>query len=435
MRTFASLLILSLLTACSYSTGDDNDNSYSCSNGDQKRLVRDATLDWYLWNDLLPDKVKVSNYDDPVELLASLIEVQPLDNYSYIGSAFADAAFFGAGQYQGFGFSWRRVAADDVRLTRVFASSPAAVAGFARGQRIVALDGRSVAEIEAAEGIAAALDAATISFTMREIDGVTEFTVSVSENVVTINPVPQWRLIPTAGGPPIGYLELSAFVNTADSMLDMVFANFRANNVTDVIVDLRYNGGGLVNTAELFGDLLGGVVAENLTFSQTLFNADRSAEFDTEALFARLANSISLSRLVVIATQSTASASELVTNSMMPHVDVAIVGDRTFGKPVGQVGFEFCGNILRLTAFQTVNADGLGDYFGGLPADCLAADDLNLPVGDAADPNVVAAVSYMETGACPAAPASAFQAEPRSLDGRAGEDRRGPPWREFAGAW
>jgi hypothetical protein len=435
MHRYASLMVLLFLGACSVSSDGGNDNLYSCSNKDQKAFVRDATLDWYLWNDLLPDKVKVSDFDDPVELLASLIQVQPLDNYSYIGSAFADAAYFGAGQYQGFGFSWRRVAADDVRLTRVFAGSPAAVAGFARGQRIVALDGRSVAEIEAAEGIGAALDAATISFTMREIDGVAEFTASVSESIVTINPLPQWRLIPTAGGPPIGYLELSAFISTADSMLDTVFANFRANDVTDVIVDLRYNGGGLVNTAELFGDLLGGAVAENLTFSKTLFNADRSAEFDTETFFARLANSISLSRLVVIATQSTASASELVTNSMMSHVDVAIVGDRTFGKPVGQVGFEFCGNILRLTAFQTVNADGLGDYFGGLPADCPAVDDLNLPVGDAADPNMVAAVSYMETGACPAAPASAVQAKPASLQGRAGEERRGPPWREFAGAW
>ena len=436
MRTLASLLILSFLSACSYSTGgDNNDNRYSCSNSDQKRFVRDATLDWFLWNDLLPDKVKIGDYDSPAELLASLIQVQPLDNYSYIGSAAADAAFFGAGQYLGFGFSLRQVAAGDVRLTRVFASSPVAVAGFARGQRIVALDGRSIAEIEAAEGIAAAMSAATISFTLRETDGVTEFTASVSEDVVTINPVPQWRLIPTAGGPPIGYLELSAFINTADSMLDTVFADFRANNVTDVIVDLRYNGGGLVNTAGLFGDLLGGVIAENLTFSRTLFNADRSVEYDSEELFARLANSISLSRLVVIATPSTASASELLTNSMMSHVDVAIVGDRTFGKPVGQVGFEFCGSILRLTAFQTVNADGLGDYFGGLPADCLAVDDLDLPLGDAADPNMVAAVNYMETGACPAAPASAVQARSAFMDGRAGEDRRGPPWREFAGAW
>lgn len=435
MRTLFSLLAFSCLAACTWSADDGNDGQYSCSIGDQKRFVRDATLDWYLWNDLLPNKIKVSNFDTPVDLLASLIEVQPLDNYSYIGSAFADAAFFGAGQYQGFGFSWRFVAADDVQLTRVFEGSPAALAGFARGQRIVALDGRSVAEIEAAEGIAAALDAATISFTMRESDGLTEFTASVSESIVTINPVPQWRLIPTAGGPPIGYLELSAFISTADPMLDNVFANFRANDVTDIIVDLRYNGGGLINTAELFGDLLGGVVAENLTFSQTLFNADRSAEYDTEAFFARLANSVSLSRLVVIATQSTASASELVTNSMMSHVDVAIVGDRTFGKPVGQVGFEFCGNILRLTAFQTVNADGLGDYFGGLPADCPASDELSLPVGDAADPSMIAALSYLETGACPAAPAFAIQAQPASLDGRAGEDRRGPPWREFAGAW
>ena len=62
---------------------------------------------------------------------------------------------------------------------------------------------------------------------------------------------------------------------------------------------------------------------------------------------------------------------------MIPHVDVEIVGDRTFGKPVGQIGLEFCEKILRPTAFQTVNADGVGDYFNGLPvgAGCDAADD------------------------------------------------------------
>ena len=96
---------------------------------------------------------------------------------------------------------------------------------------------------------------------------------------------------------------------------------------------------------------------------------------------------------------------------------------------MGQVGFEFCQKILRLTAFQTVNADGFGDYFGGLPADCSAADDLNVAVGDATDPNMVAAMSYLETGACPVAPqpASAVQAKP--------ERRSGPPWREISGAY
>jgi C-terminal processing protease CtpA/Prc len=435
MRILASLVFLASLTACSFSSDSGNNNQYTCSDRDQKRLVRDVMQDWYLWNDLLPDKIKLGDYDSPAELLASLTQVQPLDNYSRIGSAAADAAFYGGGLFQGFGFGWELVAADDVRLTRVFSSSPAAAAGLSRGQRIVALDGRSIAEIEAAQGISAALDQGVIEFTMREIDGVTEFSVTVSQDIVTIDPVPQWRLIPTAGGPPVGYLELSSFISTANSALDDVFAEFLANGVTDVIIDLRYNGGGIVSTAELLGDLLGGDVAENLTFTRTLFNADRSAEYDSEQIFARLTNSINLSRLVVIATDRTASASELLTNAMEPHVDVTIVGDTTFGKPVGQAGFEFCGAILRLTAFRTVNANDIGDYYSGLPADCAVSDDLDIPVGDAADPNMIAALGYLDTGACPASPASTVQAKPATLDDRADDPWQGPPWREVAGAY
>jgi C-terminal processing protease CtpA/Prc len=426
------MFLLATLTACEWSGGDDQ-QGYTCSNHDQKRFVRDATEYWYLWNDLLPDTIRVRDYDSPEELLASLIEVQPLDDFSYIGSAAADAAFFGAGQYFGFGFSWRRVAADDIRLTQVFTGSPASRAGFSRGQRIVALDGRTVAEVDAAEGVDAVLDQPTVEFTLREIDAITEFTVQITQDVVTIDPVPQWRLIPTAAGPPVGYVEFSTFVATADPVLDSVFADFRANGVTDVIVDMRYNGGGLISTAEFLGDLLGGEVAENLVFTRTLFNADRSAEYDSATFFARLASSVSLSRLVVIATQSTASASEIVTNGMDPHVEVTIVGDRTFGKPVGQVGFEFCGKILRLTAFQTVNADGFGDFFGGLPADCGAPDNLNLPIGDTADPNMVAALEYLSTGSCPPAPAALRSNAENGLQPQ--KQRSGPPWRELAGAY
>lgn len=120
---------------------------------------------------------------------------------------------------------------------------------------------------------------------------------------------------------------------------------------------------------------------------------------------------------------------------MDPHVEVVIVGDRTFGKPVGQVGFEFCGKILRPTAFQTVNADDFGDYFGGLPVDCAAADDLNVPVGDAMDPNMVAALGYLDTGACPVGAILDGLAKPSFSQSYPQADRRGPPWREFAGAY
>ncbi len=433
MRILISILLMVTLSACEWSTGSDDDG-YTCSERDQKRFVRDAAQYWYLWNDLLPNKLKVSRYDSPVEVLADLIAVQPLDTFSYLTSAFADAAFFGAGQYEGFGFSRLFLANDDVRLTRVFAGSPAEAAGFARGQRIVAVDGRSIADIQAAEGFSAALSPATVEFTMRETDGVTEFTVSVTKAIVTIDPLPQTQLIQTVAGPPVGYLELATFILTADEPLQTAFADFQAAGVTDLIIDLRYNEGGLVTTANLVGDLLGGAVAENLTFTQTLFNADRSEEFDTEEFFELLAGSLNLSRLVVIATGTTASASETIINAMEPHVEVTVVGAQTRGKPVGQVGLEFCGSVLRLTAFQVVNADGFGDYFGGLPADCAVPDDLTVPVGDANDPNMQAALGYLSTGACPPAPAMQLRSDEDEALFRP-RDSRGPAWREFAGAY
>ena len=124
-----------------------------------------------------------------------------------------------------------------------------------------------------------------------------------------------------------------------------------------------------------------------------------------------------------------------IINAMEPHVEVTVIGDRTFGKPVGQVGLELCGIVLRLTAFRTVNADGVGDYFEGLPADCPVNDDLTVPVGDDEDPNMLAAMSYLATGACPAAPAMQMRVRDKDDAGRKQEELRGPPWREFAGAY
>jgi hypothetical protein len=119
---------------------------------------------------------------------------------------------------------------------------------------------------------------------------------------------------------------------------------------------------------------------------------------------------------------------------MEPHVEVTIVGDTTFGKPVGQVGIEFCSKILRATAFESVNSLGQGGYFDGLPADCAAADDLTIPVGDDTDPNVITALEYLANGACPisAVPGPAKTGSDRM---RGKKIRQGPPWREFANAY
>jgi len=143
---------------------------------------------------------------------------------------------------------------------------------------------------------------------------------------------------------------------------------------------------------------------------------------------------MNLSRLVVIATGGTASASELVTNSMEAYFDVTIVGANTFGKPVGQIGITFCDKILRPTSFKTGNAAGVGEYFDGLPVDCPAVDDLNETVGDDTDPNMIAAMTYLSTGACPVAavPGGQFKVE-AGLSER--PELSGPAHREFADAY
>ncbi len=441
MRILLYSMTLAMLAACSSSNnGQQPAGPNGCSITEQKEFVLLAMREWYLWNDLLPANVDVANYATPDALLAYLSTFspddgtgEPIDKFSFINTAAADAAFFGEGQFEGFGFSRRSIAVDDVRLTQVFSGSPADMGGLARGQRILQLNGRTVADIEAAEGLNTVFGTTPVEFTMRRPDG-SEFTSSIAHDVVTIDPLPQWRVIDAGGGRMVGYLELVTFISTADPVFDDIFSDFRANAVTDVIIDLRYDGGGLVSTAEILGDYLGGDVAENLVFSKTTFNDDRAAGNNRTAFFNRLGNSINLSRLVVIATDRTASASEMITNGMDPHVEVTIVGADTFGKPVGQVGFEFCEQILRPTAFQLVNADDFGDYFGGLPVDCPAADDLNIPIGDPTDPNVVTALGYLDTGACPVAATPGGPSKPGIVTDFPQPDRRGPPWREFAGA-
>jgi carboxyl-terminal processing protease len=452
MRKVLAILPTLVLAACSSSDGSSGDPPVAaCSIEGQKQFVLDRMREWYFWNDLLPAQVDSSQFATPEDLLAYLTTFSPdltpddgidnpVDRFSFINTAAADQAFFGEGKFEGFGFSSRFVAGNDLRLTRVFFDSPANRAGLARGQQIVALNGRSIAEIEANEGVNAVFDMSPLDFTMRPVggnpDGSDDFTRTITQEIVTIDPVPQARTIVDPNGvrPPVGYMELATFISTADAQMDSVFADFRAQGVNDVILDLRYNGGGLVNTSELLGDFLGGDVAENLVYSRTVFNDLRAPANNTTEFFERRGNSMSLVRLVVIASRSTASASELVINGMGPHVEVTIVGDDTFGKPVGQVGLEFCDKILRPTAFQTLNANDFGDYFFGLPVDCAAPDDLDIAVGADTDPNIEAALTYLDTGACPAASVSGARFKPEALRAVQQLELRGTPAREFANA-
>ena len=215
-------------------------------------------------------------------------------------------------------------------------------------------------------------------------------------------------LIINDGGKKVGYLNLRTFiVGDAANQLRDAFELFNANSVSELIIDFRYNGGGLVSVANTFGDLLGeGRVGQ--VWSQTVLRDSKSSENETR-LFSDEVQSLQANKIAFIGTRNSASASELVINSMLPYLEpdnVALIGGNTSGKPVGQFGFDLsdCDLRVRAVTFQTVNANNEGEYFTGLasvvPKTCQAGDDIFQPLGDPKEASIAVALDFLAGRAC-----------------------------------
>jgi hypothetical protein len=202
---------------------------------------------------------------------------------------------------------------------------------------------------------------------------------------------------------------MRTFISSADPALRNAFASFRSQGITEVIVDFRYNGGGLVSIANLMGDLLGGNRSASEAFSHTTFRPEKSSNNSTRN-FQPQPQSIPSTKIAFIGTGGSASASELVINSFIPYLrqNAALIGSNTFGKPVGQIALdrEACDDRLRVVAFRTENAARQGDYFDGLAtkveAFCRAGDDLTRPLGDPLEASTRQALDYLAGRSCSA---------------------------------
>jgi C-terminal processing protease CtpA/Prc len=142
---------------------------------------------------------------------------------------------------------------------------------------------------------------------------------------------------------------------------------------------------------------------------------------------------LAVSRLVVIATRGSASASEAIVNGLRPYMDVKVVGDATYGKPVGQYGFDFCEKVLYPVAFLVTNAQGEADYFNGIPADCAAADDVDHALASPQEASLAEALYVVRNGRCSGRAAAQAEVQARF------RERVRPiptdPWRQMLNAW
>jgi carboxyl-terminal processing protease len=373
-----------------------------CSIPQQNLTIYQLMQQYYLWYEELPE-LDPRAFPSPEALLDEL-RFAPLDRFSYLTTRAEEEALFGESQFVGLGFrTW--LADGGVRVSDVFEGGPADEAGLVRGSTILAVDGVPIAIVlEQPGGFSAALGPAEVGYEVslhfRNPDQ-QEYIETLAKTVVTIPPVTALHVF-EVNGMPTGYLVLRNFVQPGIPALNEAFQQLRAAGVTQLIVDLRYNGGGLLAVLEHLADLLGSRIAPGAPFAAVLHN-DKNTERDYTSLFRStpLASALDLERLVLISTHATASASEMLINGMSPYVASVTVGSATYGKPVGQLGFLFCERILRPVSFRTVNSLGAGDYFDGIPADCPAGDTLDVPFGHEGEASYDAAVFWLEHGFCP----------------------------------
>jgi C-terminal peptidase prc len=377
----------------------------NCSVVSQNLFVRDVLDEYYLWYRELP-RLNPANYSSPEEYLEA-VRYRPLDSYySYITTRAANEAFYGESQYVGLGFSTQTTS--EMRILQVFPESPAAEAGMARGDRILEINGTSVAtlidtgRIDSAFGASEPGVSATVVF--QSLNG-QQRQATMTKRVVTMPTVSHTRTF-RVDGRTVGYLFFRNFVTPSYEALDAAFESLRAAGATELVIDLRYNGGGLVNVAVHLASLVGGSATEGRIFA-TFQHNDRNSALNEDLRFkAAPPQTLNLSRLFVITTRGSASASELLINSLRPHLPVVVVGDDTYGKPVGQYGFNFCEKVLAPVAFKLVNSEGNGDFFEGIPPNCRAADDIDHELGSAEEASLSEALNFVRTGSCRSAATS-----------------------------
>ena len=402
MRRILSSFVFTVALLCPWIAFAQNPPT-SCGTTAQNIWVREQLTNYYYWYQFLPPGVNPANYTSP-EAYLEAVRYRPIDNhYSFITSAATNDAFYGDSQYVGYGFG-NQTTSSEILVLQVYPDSPASEAGLSRGDRIVTVNGRTVPSMVADGSIGGAFGSADIGVTTTiEWDTLTgeRRSARMVKRVVTIPTVSLTSVI-DVDGRKVGYLFFRNFVTPSTDALTEAFAALKTAGATELVLDMRYNGGGQVAVAVHLASLIGGSRTAGQVMFNQVHNDKMAPRYDEVQRFESPGSALRLDRLFVIATGATASASELIINSLRPYIPVVVIGDTTYGKPVGQYGMRFCGKLLYPVAFSLKNANMEGDFYDGIPANCAAGDDASHQLGDPAEASFAEALTFIRTGACSA---------------------------------
>jgi C-terminal peptidase prc len=404
-----------------------------CTTPGQCTFVRDTLQSYYYWYKELPNP-DPGTFASPEDYLEAE-RYRALDTtFSYITSKASSDAFYSDSQFIGYGISYKQTADTELRLTQSFPGSPAADAGMDRGDILLSVNGKAVADLLRTGEIGTIFGAEQVGLvadlSWRDMQG-RDHAATLTKRLVTIPTVSQTAVL-NAGGTRVGYIHFRNFVQPSVEALNTAFTQLRDQGATELVLDLRYNGGGLVSVAQHLAGLVAGPPLVGQVFVQFTHN-DKQSSRNTAYKFEAKPQALAATRLVVIATRGSASASEAIINGLRPYMDVKVVGDTTYGKPVGQYGFDFCQKVLYPVAFLVTNARGEADYFDGIPADCAAPDDVDHALASPQEASLAEALYVVRNGRCSGAAAAQAQVQARFRARTRELPRDG--WRQMLNAW
>lgn len=410
MRPFTALPCLifyaALLSACSSPDGSPSDNpdgtpdaQLDCSIPASNQRIYQILQDVYLWHAHIPSADPTS-FESPQALIES-VRYNEIDKWSYIDTIEQNNTYYNEGQRVGIGVRMRTDTDGSLRIALVYPASPASDEGLARGDRILSINGKTIADIDQNNEWATILgpdeEGIPVDLAIQPQNG-PERQISLKKRVYNLITTHTYRVFPFAGHT-VGYLLFDRFIGTSTAELDKVFGEFKNEGVNELVLDLRYNGGGYIDVAHHLANLIGGKAAAGKIFAQIISN-DRHSNWNKTKTFQIVNGSLDLTRVFIIATPATASSSELLINGLVPHLNVILTGGTTYGKPVGSGVWTDCDYAIHPISFRMLNAENHGDYFNGISPTCSARDDMDLPLGDENESALSGTLYALNNGFC-----------------------------------
>ena len=440
MKSLFKFILLTLPFCLTFSCFEDDDDT-AIESSEISDFVWKGMNVFYLYKDRIPNLANdrftsdnnyrdfLNDFDSPENLFESLIHERELvDRFSRITNNYIELEqqFSGVTKTTGAEYNFYYApgsSSDVIGIVRlVQPNSNASSTALTRGMIFNKIDGVTLTESNLRSLFSPetyTIHLATYNTNGTEApedDSLTESTetIALTKAVFSENPIFKTEVF-SLNAMNVGYLMYNGFIGDYDAELNTVFGDFKAQNIEHLILDLRYNPGGSVNTAAALGSMITGI--SNEVFARLQYNSDLESnnttfDFTTTLSNGATINSVDLTKIHVITTSGSASASEMVINSLKPYIDVVQIGTKTEGKAQASRTIYDSPDFRRqganpghLYALQplvatTVNKDNGEVPFGGLIPDIKLPENVSNygVLGDINEPLLAAALAAIQSG-------------------------------------